>query len=190
MDVRTEFATRRVILEPIHIRHASLVFRQLCAEDLYTFIPQDPPDTLACLEKRFSLLSVGASPSGDELWGNWAMRACDGSTYIGLLEATVRNRESAYLAYMVFEDFRRKGYAEEALRALIAWFTFNTEVHQFCAEVDTRNVPSQRLLEKLGFKRSVEIEKAAMFKGAWSNEYRYELAFAGSEQKWVASRLP
>jgi ribosomal-protein-alanine N-acetyltransferase len=181
MEIKTELTTSRLILEPLDTRHAALVFERLCDSGLYAFIPRDAPESVVALEKKYSLLSVGVSPSGDEIWGNWVILTRHDCTVVGLLEATLRDCKSAYLAYMIFRDFRRRGYAEEALGALITWLQANSTVQHFWAEVDTRNLPSQRLLERLNFQRTGETKRAAFFKGHWSDEYRYERVFVGRE---------
>ena len=43
------------------------------------------------------------------------------------------------------------------------------------AEIDTRNIPSIHLVERLGFTRVAYIPHADEFKGNVSNEYRYRL---------------
>jgi ribosomal-protein-alanine N-acetyltransferase len=42
------------------------------------------------------------------------------------------------------------------------------------AEIDTRNARSIRLVERLGFTRVALSPRADYFKGAYSDEYRYE----------------
>jgi [ribosomal protein S5]-alanine N-acetyltransferase len=53
--------------------------------------------------------------------------------------------------YMVVGEFRRRGYAEEAVRALLAWAAAEHQVTRFRATVSPRNTPSLSLIRKLGF---------------------------------------
>jgi [ribosomal protein S5]-alanine N-acetyltransferase len=53
--------------------------------------------------------------------------------------------------YMVVADHRRRGYAEEATRALLAWATAEHHVTRFRATVSPQNTASMNLLRKLGF---------------------------------------
>lgn len=43
------------------------------------------------------------------------------------------------------------------------------------AEIDTRNVASIRLIEKLKFRRVASVPKAALIRSAASDEYHYSL---------------
>lgn len=48
-----------------------------------------------------------------EAWLNWAVRLRQESTYIGTLEATVYNNQTATIAYLIFPLFWQQGYAKE-----------------------------------------------------------------------------
>jgi ribosomal-protein-alanine N-acetyltransferase len=55
------------------------------------------------------------------------------------------------IGYYVREAHRRRGYATEALRALLPWALAHAEVSDVIAETATDNTASTGLLEKLGF---------------------------------------
>jgi RimJ/RimL family protein N-acetyltransferase len=57
------------------------------------------------------------------------------------------------IGYHVREPHRRRGYASEALHALLNWAFAHAEVDEVVAETSPDNIPSIRLLEKLGFVR-------------------------------------
>jgi RimJ/RimL family protein N-acetyltransferase len=63
----------------------------------------------------------------------------------------LRKPDAVELGYTVFEDFRGRGYATEAARALIAWARSEHGVCHFIASVAPDNVPSLALVRKLGF---------------------------------------
>jgi RimJ/RimL family protein N-acetyltransferase len=53
--------------------------------------------------------------------------------------------------YMVITDYRRRGFAEEAVRALMAWATRDRGITRFRASIGPQNTPSLSLIRKLGF---------------------------------------
>ncbi|HRJ44386.1 MAG: GNAT family N-acetyltransferase [Caldilineaceae bacterium] len=55
--------------------------------------------------------------------------------------------------YTIFAPFRRRGYAEEASRALMGWATGHPDVERFVLFISPENTPSLKLAEKLGFGR-------------------------------------
>lgn len=66
------------------------------------------------------------------------------------------DRGRAEVGYTVFEAFRRRGYALEAVRALLAWAESEHGVHRFVASVSPDNGASLALVGKLGFERTGE----------------------------------
>jgi RimJ/RimL family protein N-acetyltransferase len=174
--------TPRLLLEPLVTGHAIALFEALQAPDLYIYIPQEPPSSLGALTARYAALSSRRSPDGHEAWLNWALRQRATGDYVGTVQATVRADHTALLAYMVFPAFWRQGYAREGCARVLAHLFEDYHVSRVAAEIDTRNTASIHLVEALGFARVATTPGADFFKGAASDEYRYELsasAFTG-----------
>jgi [ribosomal protein S5]-alanine N-acetyltransferase len=55
------------------------------------------------------------------------------------------------IGYMVVSEHRRRGYAEEGVRALMAWATAEHGITRFQAGISPQKAPSLRLIRKLGF---------------------------------------
>lgn len=55
--------------------------------------------------------------------------------------------------YWLFPEYWGKGYAYEALKAIIQYAFGSLEIHRIAAEVESGNTGSRVLLEKLGFSR-------------------------------------
>jgi RimJ/RimL family protein N-acetyltransferase len=53
--------------------------------------------------------------------------------------------------YLVITDYRRRGFAEDAVRALTAWATRERDITRFRASIGPQNIPSLGLIRKLGF---------------------------------------
>jgi RimJ/RimL family protein N-acetyltransferase len=80
------------------------------------------------------------------------------------------------IGYRIKPSERNKGYATEAVRLLVDHlFTRKKEIERIESVTDVANVPSQRVLEKNGFKREGELRKRAFNKGQYRNEYMYSL---------------
>ncbi len=168
--------TDRLILEPLCRQHARHLFSALSDPRIYTFIPQDPPASVPALEARYRQLESRMSPSGEELWLNWAVHLKERAVYIGTVQATILNNQSSLLAYELSPDFWGQGYATEAcLRVIESLFT-DYDVAEIVAEVDTRNEASCKLLERLSFKRIKMQAGTDFFKGKASDEHTYKLS--------------
>lgn len=167
--------TSLLTLEPLTVTHADLLFPGLSDPALYTFIPRDPPASPEALRERYARIRRGPKDSPNEHWLNWAVRITATGEYIGYIETSTLPGDHAYLAYFIFPNAQRKGYAREACDHVIRHLVQAHCIQSVVAEMDTRNEASWRLLESLGFKRISEKRDADFFKGATSHEYCYRL---------------
>ena len=68
-----------------------------------------------------------------------------------------------------------QGAATEAMAAVVDWAYQNLDLNRLQTEVDTRNPPSARVLEKLGFTRQPVVRYLADATDGWEFAYRLEL---------------
>lgn len=103
-------------------------------------------------------------------------RASDG-VFLGWCSLSQWNPDfrSASLGYCFNESAWGHGYATEAARAVLRW-AFNTlDLNRVHAEADTRNLPSARVLEKLGFIREGTLREDCIVNGDISDSWIYGL---------------
>jgi [ribosomal protein S5]-alanine N-acetyltransferase len=167
--------TARLALEPLTEQHADELWLPLTDLRLYEHVPQDPPVSMAALRERLALLEARRSPQGDQLWLNWAMRERHDGGLRGRLQATVLTDATAWIAYEVFPEHWRQGYATEGNHRMIEWLIDTLGVAHLAAEVDSLNEASLRSLERLGFQRTAWREAADEFKGRVSHEWTLRL---------------
>ena len=65
------------------------------------------------------------------------------------------------------------GLATEALGAVVTRLFEEHDIHRVYAQADDRNVPVQRLLERLGFRCEARLVEADWFKGEWTTLRTY-----------------
>ncbi len=169
----TPFETPRLALEPLQVDHVDALFAGFSDPELYHFIPQEPPDRAALLI-RFQRVCQRGPVDGEEVWLNWAIRLKTGG-YAGLIEASAMSGGRVDLAYFVFTQFQNRGVAREAAAEIIRAVRTVVGVSSVGASIDTRNLASERLLRSLGFECVGTVKAADFFKGATSDEYRFEL---------------
>ena len=173
VNVEAILTTERLLLEPLEIKHAIALFPILQAKQIYSYIPQNPPTSLEALEQRYQKLATRLSPDGQEAWLNWAVYHQERQTYIGRIEATVGTNRSCQIAYMFAPQFWGQGYATESCTKVIIELKRNYSITEIVAEVDTRNLASAKLLQRLGFTNQETRKNADFFKGSYSDEYIY-----------------
>lgn len=88
-------------------------------------------------------------------WGIWLMVHTNDQVVIGDLgfKGQPDVAGTVEIGYSVVPLYRRQGYAVEAVRALVSWAFAHEDVQRIIAECSTDNVPSIRILEKLGMQR-------------------------------------
>ncbi len=166
--------TLRLRLEPLEASHAPLLFRALQREELYAFIAETPPQSVAALRRRYRRLSSRVSPDGREAWLNWALRSHADGVHVGWVQATVHADGTAHVAYVLFVEAWGRGLAREAVASLIAHLGQAWGVRTVRATVDPRNRRSIALLESLGFERGALRRGAEVIHGALADELDYE----------------
>lgn len=68
------------------------------------------------------------------------------------------NQGDHEIGWLVREDRWRRGYAEEAMRAVLDWAFGRVGAPHVVALTDQLNIPSWKLMEKLGMKRRADLD--------------------------------
>lgn len=164
--------TERLALEPLKKYHAKYFFKPLQNSQIYKFIPTKKPISVQDLAQRYAVLETRLSPDKTQIWLNWAIRLKNTETkFIGRLEATVYPDKSADIAYILFPEFWGKGYANEACLALINMLQNDYFSTKISANVDTLNIASISLLEKLNFEKIDTLFNVDFFNNRQSDEF-------------------
>ena len=150
--------TERLEISTLTEEHASSMFHQLQAEEIYNYIPDNPPASIDSLREHYAMLIQG--PSGDsERWLNWVVKLKDTNDIIGTLQATVFVEDRvASIAYILFPTYWGNGYAYEGVSWLTAYLQKTESIDKLGADIDTQNQRSINLIEKQGFDRLKTVE--------------------------------
>lgn len=102
--------------------------------------------------------------------------AADGAFigWCGLFEWN-RDHRSARIGYCLDEPAWGRGFATEAVGALVNWAFETLDLNRIQAETDTRNDASNHVLEKLGFVREGMTREDCIVDGEISDTYIYGL---------------
>ena len=85
---------------------------------------------------------------------------------------------------MIHPDYRRHGYAMEALTGLFGFGFIGIGLHDIRLRVDIRNVPGCRLMEAAGMKLEGEYVEEYRFNGEWVSSVCYGIL----SSRWLANR--
>ncbi len=92
-------------------------------------------------------------PSTQPWLGRMMVLRADGRTVVGNagFHMAPDARGVVEIGYSVQPQHRRRGYAQEAVEALLAWAEREHGIRRFAASVSPRNEPSLGLVRKVGF---------------------------------------
>jgi RimJ/RimL family protein N-acetyltransferase len=79
------------------------------------------------------------------------------------------------VGYSLVPGERGKGYGAEALRIMVDYLFLSKDVMRIQAQTDQRNVASQKILEKAGFKNEGTLRRNFFMRGEWTDDYIYSI---------------
>lgn len=143
-----ELRSARLVLEPQVETHAQEMFDVLSDPAIYEF-EGEPPHSVAWLRERYRKLESRVSPDGSQRWLNWVVRAQ--GVPIGYVQATVFHDGRAAIAYVLASRWWGRGYASEAVAAMLDELRDRYAVRLALAVFKAANSRSRALLERAGF---------------------------------------
>jgi len=99
----------------------------------------------------------------------------DGGKLIGYLSLSFTDPQRLLVTFSISlnRGFQRKGFALEAVEALLGFCFEGLKLHRVAGWCDSRNAAACRLLEKVGFRREGEFVKNRWVHGEWTNSVWY-----------------
>jgi len=79
------------------------------------------------------------------------------------------------IGYALVPSERGKGYGTEAVQLLVDYLFLSRDLQRVQAATDVRNLASQRVLEKAGFKREGTMRKRFFMRGEWADDFEYSV---------------
>lgn len=164
-------ATERLLLRPFTRADVDAVhsYRSLPEVAEYLF---DPPMTREeCAEAvRARVGQVAFSAEGDKIL--LAVERCTDGRLIGevsLIWRSIPDRQGE-VGYILHPDVWGQGYATEAAAALVDFGFASARLHRIYARCDERNLPSARVMQRLGMREEAHLRDHSFHKGRWNSE--------------------
>ncbi|GAA0520370.1 N-acetyltransferase [Paractinoplanes deccanensis] len=85
------------------------------------------------------------------------------------------NLKQAEVGFTLATEHQKKGYATEAVRAVLDRLFRVQGLHKVAGECDARNVASAALMERLGFTREGLLRQQTFIKGEWTDDLIFGL---------------
>lgn len=81
----------------------------------------------------------------------------------------------AELGCTLDKNYQGKGFATEALRAMINYLFSTLKKHRIIASIDPRNLASIRLIERIGFRKEGYFKESYFLRGEWTDDVIYAM---------------
>lgn len=142
-------------------------------EDVYRYLYAAPSSGTALEDKFAKLLNAPFENDGEDF--RLAVTRQEDGALIGDVMLKLANRAAlqAEVGYVFHPDHGGKGYATEAVSAMISAGFETFGFHRIFARLDSRNKGSVGIVERLGLRREAHLVENDRFNGEWGDEYVY-----------------
>lgn len=172
--------TERLFLRPIQTtdKEALFYYRSDAQTNAYqSWIPKTMEEAESFIDKNQAEFNT------PETWFQLVLIEKTSNTLIGDLGIHFMDAQNKQceLGCTLDKHWQSKGYAREAMTAVISYLFNELDKHRIIASVDPGNGPSIRMMEGLGFRREAHFRKSLWWKGEWVDDIIY--AILGDEWK-------
>ncbi|GAA2602207.1 GNAT family protein [Winogradskya consettensis] len=125
---------------------------------------------------RYSVQTMVAADPAMPGWFQWAVELASAKTLIGDVGVNLAdNLKQAEIGYTLAPVQQGHGYATEAVRAVLDHLFKIQGLHKVAAECDARNLPSAKLLQRLGFTQEGLRRQHTWIKNEWTDDLLFGL---------------
>lgn len=178
--MHTIFETDRLILKVLSPAYAPLVL-EFYEQNKEYFEPWEPARVGNFYTENFHRANLGCECNEimkSAFLRYWIFRKEKPSEIAGTVCFSNMQRgayQSCALGYKMDHLLWCRGYAEEACRSAISVIYDSYHIHRIEALVHPSNLPSLKLIEKLGFYREGLSQSCIKINGSWEDHYRYSM---------------
>jgi RimJ/RimL family protein N-acetyltransferase len=173
-------ATDRLLLRKLEINDRDDFFTYRSLPEVYeyqSFMPKDLAEVDDFIRNNQS------NPNMPNTWFQLALIKRDGDVLIGDIGIHfLEDNAQVEIGYTLAPSYQGKGYASEALKAVINYLFFDLKKHRISASVDPNNIKSIRLLEKLGMRKEAHFIKSYRMGDVWLDDCVYAML----KEEWKA----
>lgn len=177
--------TSRLLLRPFIARDFEQYAAYHALPSVYRYLYASPPVGKALHEQFSAILNASFETENDVF--RLAVIRQDDDALIGevLLKIASLGALQAEIGYIFNPDYEGYGYATEAVSAMIDLGFDHFGFHRIFARLDSQNVGSVGIVERLGLRCEAHLIENDRFNGVWGDEYIYAIRAV----EWQARRL-
>jgi RimJ/RimL family protein N-acetyltransferase len=169
-----QIGTGRLVLRRFRPSDAETLAAYRSDPDVARYQSWTAPVTLE--QARVIVASLAAGDPEQPGWFQYAVERTEDRLHIGDVGVYLyENRRQAEIGFTLGPAYQGRGYAGEAVRAVLDHLFRVRGLHKVSAEADARNAASARLLERVGFTREGLRRSQTWIKGEWTDDLLYGL---------------
>lgn len=190
--LKPPYETKRLTLRPFVAGDEAQFAAYHCRPDVYRYLYAAAPAG-STLEQKFARAQVVRFNNDADVYRlavvQKAAHALIGEVLLKLESKQARQGE---VGYIFNPDFGGQGYATEAVKALVRVGFEEVGFHRIFARLDSENLRSVGVVERLGFRCEAHLIENDCFDGRWGSEFIYAMLksewAAGVGQEPITSR--
>lgn len=163
------FVTARLLIRPIELADAETLVAIRAAS------PFVPRRRSAAEIGEIIAPMIGATPGSAPGWHQFAIVHLADGLMVGDIGVNFAapQPEQAEIGYGIHADWRRRGFAYEAIGRMLNHLLGDHGLHRVVAITDRRNTASRQLLESLRFRLEARYVQSYKLDGHWTDERGY-----------------
>ncbi len=179
-----DIVTDRLTIGVLREEDAAPLFQYRSLPEVLRFQSWAPDSLEEAVRFVTGFSSVGFDVA--ETWFQLAIRLNQSGALVGDIGIHFLEPESrqAELGFTIAPAHQRRGYATEAVTAVLGHLFGDLDKHRVIASVDPRNEPSMALLRRIGMRQEAHFRKSVWFKGDWADD----IVFAMLKSEWLAAK--
>lgn len=115
-----------------------------------------------------------------DTWFQLVLFELESQEIIGDIGVHFIDEDQVELGCTLAKQYQGKAYANEALTCLIDYLFNKLNKHRIIASIDPLNSASQKMIERLGFRKEAHFKQSLFFKGKWVDD----LVYAVLNEEW------
>ncbi len=183
-DLSPPYETQRLVLRHFSRDDSDQYAAYHSLPEVYQYLYAEPPQGAALTDQFEEMLEAPFENDGDVL--RFAVVRQEDDAVIGevLLKMASRAALQGEVGYIFNPAFAGKGYATEAVAAMLRIGFDTIGFHRIFARLDASNLGSVGVVERLDLRREAHLIQNDCFNGQWGDEYIYAML----KVEWDASR--
>jgi RimJ/RimL family protein N-acetyltransferase len=166
--------TERLVLRRFRAADAQTLADYRSDPEVARYQSWDAPFPL--LRAETAVANFMASDPGKAGWFQYAVERAEDKALIGDVAVHLHdNLKQAEVGFTVATAYQKRGYATEAVAAVLDRLFRVQGLHKVTGECDARNRNSAALMERLGFSREGHLRQQTWIKGEWTDDLIYGL---------------